>query len=111
MKRSAIIILVIATTGLFWLAQGCKKDKITGNIPVITLLGNDTATAGIGYPYHDAGAKAHDDEDGDITAKIVTTNTVDTTRLGTYHVLFNVTDNDGNKAVPVMRTVKVINTK
>jgi hypothetical protein len=110
MKRF-IIISIVASTGFLWLAEGCKKEKTTGSIPVIALLGRDTTIAGIGYPYVDAGATAYDNEDGDITSKIISLNNVDTTALGTYHVYYNVTDNDGNKAKQVSRTVKVINTK
>jgi hypothetical protein len=110
MKRY-IIIGIIASTGFLWLAEGCKKDKTTGSIPIITLIGRDTTIAGIGYPYHDAGATAHDEEDGDITSKITSSNNVDTTTLGIYHVYYNVTDSDGNKAKQVSRAVKVIYTK
>jgi len=105
-----VIVGNAAFTGIFWLSQGCKKDKITGSIPVITLI-NDTTIAGIEYPYNDAGAKPYDNEDGDITSIIVSSNNVDTTLLVTYHVFYNVTENDRNKALQVTRTVKVIYTK
>jgi hypothetical protein len=110
MKRFVILCFAVAL-GFLWLASGCRKDKITGNIPVITLVGNDTVNAGIGYPYVDAGAKAYDKEDGDITSKIVTVNNVNISVLGMYHVYFDVSDSDGNKAKQVTRTVNVIYTK
>lgn len=109
MKRLVIIVIVIA--GIFLIVPGCKKDKQKGSTPVITLLGENPAKAGIGYPYIDAGANAVDQEDGDITSKIVTTNNVNTAKPGIYYVNYNVTDKDGNNAVQVTRTVNVINTK
>ncbi|EUJ30529.1 immunoglobulin-like domain-containing protein [Listeria cornellensis] len=43
------------------------------------------------------GVSASDTEDGDVTSKItVTSNDVDTSRVGTYHVTYSVTDSDGN---------------
>jgi hypothetical protein len=111
MKQFIIIIIVIAMAGFLWFMPGCKKDSSKGNIPTITLIGSDSVIAGIGYPYHDAGATAQDEEDGDLTSKIVSSNNVDTAALGTYHVYFNVTDSDGNNAKQVVRTVKMIYTK
>lgn len=109
MKRFFIIIIVIAGISVFITA--CKKDKIKGSIPVITLLGNSPVNAGIGYTYKDAGATATDSEDGNITSKIISVNNVDSSKSGNYFVFFNVTDKDGNKAFQVIRTVNVINTK
>lgn len=82
----------------------CKKDN---SIPLITLLGKNPATTGVGIDYHDAGATAFDEEDGDITANIVVDNQVDNTKPGTCYVLYNVTDSDGGKALQVTRQVVV----
>ncbi|HET7607937.1 MAG TPA: immunoglobulin-like domain-containing protein, partial [Gammaproteobacteria bacterium] len=41
------------------------------------------------------------------TSRIVVTNPVDTTLLGTYTVTYNVSDLSGNAAKPVTRTVNV----
>lgn len=97
-KTLSIIVLTLL------IYASCKKE---GQAPVITLLGNDPAETGAGYPYHDAGATAHDEEDGDITSKIVVQSTVDTSKTGTYQVTYNVTDSDGQKAVEVKREVIV----
>lgn len=43
--------------------------------------------------------QATDKEDGDITSNVkITKNTVDTSKPGTYEVMYEVTDSDGNKA-------------
>jgi hypothetical protein len=102
MKRVRfIIITVLAVIAI----ASCKKDK---NAPVITILGTNPAVAGQGLDYIDAGATAMDEEDGDITDKIVVTNGVNTADTGTYFVRYNVEDNAGNKATEVIRTVNVI---
>ncbi len=74
--------------------------------PVITLLGDATVDVLINTSYTDAGATASDNIDGDITANIVAT-TVDTSVAGDYNVTYNVSDEAGNQATQVTRTVKV----
>ena len=66
-----------------------------------------TVNVTIDSPYSDAGATATDQEDGDITSRIVVTNPVNTTLLGTYTVTYAVSDLAGNAATPVTRTVNV----
>ena len=75
--------------------------------PVIQLRGAATVDITIDATYSDAGATATDAEDGDITSRIVVTNPVDTTVLGTYTITYAVSDAAGNAAVPVTRTVNV----
>jgi hypothetical protein len=78
------------------------------HIPIITLLGNVTETVTVGGTYTDAGATADDNVDGDLTADIVKTGTVDTNTVGSYTITYNVSDNAGNSATPVTRTVEVV---
>ncbi len=75
--------------------------------PTITLKGDATVTVTVGDPYTDAGATATDALDGDLTAKIVTTNPVNTAQVGSYTVTYNVKDSSGNAATPATRTVTV----
>lgn len=75
--------------------------------PVITLIGEEVVNLYLGDSYTDAGATALDDVDGDITAKIVVVNPVDTSRVGTYVITYNVSDTAGNAAEEVIRTVIV----
>ena len=76
--------------------------------PVITLNGTATATIEFGHAYEDAGAEAHDNVDGNITASIQSTGTVDANKPGVQTITFNVKDKAGNAAEPVIRTVKVV---
>jgi VCBS repeat-containing protein len=75
--------------------------------PVIQLRGPATVNVTIDGTYTDAGATASDEADGDVTARIVVTNPVNTTVLGTYTITYAVSDASGNAAVPVTRTVNV----
>ena len=76
--------------------------------PVITLWGNSPVTVTVGLPYVDDGAGAWDVYDGSLTSQIVVVNPVNTARVGTYTVTYNVKDSSGNAAVEVTRTVNVV---
>jgi len=79
-------------------------------IPVITLLGDDPVTIEVGDTYTDAGATATDNYDGDITSSIETVSNVDIAIVGTYTVIYDVVDANGNAAITVTRTVNVLDT-
>ena len=83
---------------------------VSGNTPVITLMGNSPVNVELGDTYTDGGATANDAEDGDLTAKIKKTGTVDTSRVGTYEISYDVTDSSGNKAPTVKRQIIVKDT-
>lgn len=74
--------------------------------PLITINGGDTSLY-VGDAYIDQGATATDDKDGDITSKIVSSSTVNTSIVGNYFVTYNVSDNAGNKAEQKIRSVVV----
>jgi hypothetical protein len=79
--------------------------------PVITLLGNNPDSVEIGYNYVEPGATAFDNVNGDITASITRTGTVNTSVIGSYTLRYNVTDSSGNKADEKVRTVFVTKDK
>jgi hypothetical protein len=76
--------------------------------PVITLKGQQIITINAGENYEDVGATAYDAVDGDISKSIETTGAVDANRPGTYTVAYNVSDQSGNHADAVLRTVTVV---
>ncbi len=78
-------------------------------LPVITLVGGDTVRIEVGSSYTDAGATAYDISEGDITSEMTMTTDLDATVTGLYTVEYNVTDKSGNKAVPAIRTIIVVN--
>ena len=75
--------------------------------PVIELLGEAEVTVELGSEYEDAGAKATDGVDGDLSGSIVVQSNVDTAQVGSYRVSYNVKDSAGNEAVEVVRDVLV----
>jgi len=102
MKR-IIFICFIA-----FIAFSCKKKETDTAPPVITIIGNNPENIQLGTTYVDAGATAFDEVDGDISSSIVVSNFVDANIEGLYYVKYNVTDNAGNKAQEVRRTVQVM---
>ena len=90
--------------------QVIRTVNVTSDVtpPVITLLGANPVNMAVGSSYTDAGATATDNIDGDLTANIITINTVNTNLAGIYSVTYNVSDAAGNPAVQVIRTVNVI---
>jgi hypothetical protein len=76
-------------------------------VPVITLNGTASVDVPSGTVYTDAGATALDNIDGDISARVVVGNPVNTAVVGTYTVTYNVRDIAGNAAAQVTRTVNV----
>ena len=75
--------------------------------PIIKLKGGNVLSR-INKTYKDAGAKATDNYDGNITKKIVTKNNVNTSKKGKYTVNYNVTDKNNNKAKEVIRYVTIV---
>ncbi|MBI4559336.1 MAG: DUF5011 domain-containing protein [Candidatus Hydrogenedentes bacterium] len=86
---------------------GSAHVAFDATAPTITLVGNPTVTVGKGATYTDAGAKAVDTLDGDLTTQLAIANAVNTQTPGSYTVAFNVKDKAGNAATEVKRTVIV----
>ncbi|WP_405574797.1 immunoglobulin-like domain-containing protein [Winogradskyella sp. Asnod2-B02-A] len=75
--------------------------------PVITLTGASTINLEVGDTYSELGATASDNVDGNLTASIVITGTVNTSLAGTYTKYYNVSDTAGNAATQRTRSVVV----
>jgi hypothetical protein len=76
--------------------------------PVITINGASTINLNLGTTYTEQGATASDDFDGDITANIIVGGVVDVNTAGSYFITYDVSDNAGNIATQVIRTVNII---
>ena len=75
--------------------------------PIINLIGASTLNLVVGDIYTEQGATATDNVDGDLSGSIVISGTVNTSVAGTYTVNYNVSDNAGNAATQVTRTINV----
>ena len=88
-----------------------RKVKIVDkNEPKIELIGENEITIYKGTEYKDPGFKANDEYDGDITNRVKVNSNVDTSKVGEYKVIYDVSDSSGNKA-SIERIVKVIEKK
>lgn len=76
--------------------------------PVITLNGAASMDVALNSTFTDPGATAQDNVDGNISASIVKTGSVNTAAAGTYVLRYNVRDRAGNAAAEVTRTVRVV---
>jgi cytochrome c peroxidase len=75
--------------------------------PVITLIGSAQMNIMQGTAFNDPGASASDDRDGNLTGSISRSGTVNTSKVGSYALSYNVNDAAGNPARSVTRTVNV----
>ena len=64
--------------------------------PTLTLNGEKDIIVQKGAKYTDAGCLAFDDVDGDITANIITTGTINTRLYGRQYITYTVVDSSGN---------------
>jgi len=89
----------------------CPADvTVEDNVkPVIVLNGANPMAVMQGQPYNEPGAVANDNCDGPGNTVTDITGTVDTSVLGaSYEVRYNYTDESGNAADEVVRTVNVV---
>ncbi|AAZ24273.1 DUF5011 domain-containing protein [Colwellia psychrerythraea] len=75
-----------------------SEEVIDTSAPIISLIGDASFSVIEGGSYTDAGATALDETDGDITANITSTGSVDTAVIGTYVITYTVSDAAGNIA-------------
>ena len=107
-----LLIMLLLFTGCGG-SSGSSDDENTSlgdssdtTPPIITLKGNPTVTIVQGTTYIDAGATAKDNIDG--TVQVVTTGSVNSSKVGTYIITYTATDKTGNRATK-KRTVNVVN--
>jgi hypothetical protein len=110
MMNSKILLLVFLYTSLLVLFSCGDINESTlgaGQEPTIKITGANPDTITVGDSYDDLGATATDEEDGDLTDDIEVENEVNTSKAGSYEVLYSVTDSDNN-TVTKSRTVVVL---
>uniref|UniRef100_UPI00258A1428 glycosyl hydrolase family 18 protein n=1 Tax=uncultured Clostridium sp. TaxID=59620 RepID=UPI00258A1428 len=81
--------------------------------PVLNGISNKTITVGDNFDPM-AGVTAYDKEDGDLTGKILVKGTVDTTKVGTYKLVYSVTDSKNEtttKECTITVKAKEVNTE
>ncbi len=78
--------------------------------PVITLKGGNAYSLYIGETYQEPGYQAIDNCDGDITNKVTTTSNLDTNKIGSYEIIYEVKDSSSRTA-KISRKVVVLGPK
>ncbi|KRT57715.1 protein of unknown function (DUF5011) [endosymbiont of Ridgeia piscesae] len=82
-------------------------DVVAASAPIIALLGDNPYEVELGVEFSDPGATANDAFDGDISDRIEVTGSVDSGSVGSYMLVYSVSDNAGN-STEEMRTVLVV---
>lgn len=110
MKKQILSITATMLLASALVLTSCNKEDT--NAPVITLKGDASMTADFKGTFADPGATATDldgkDNESDISSSIVTSGTVNTSSAEAYMLKYNVTDEAGNAASEVSRTVNVV---
>lgn len=106
MKKQIMLgSLVFIATGAIWMT-GCKKEDTTP--PVITITGGNNQNHILNAAWTNPSATAQDDEDGDLSASITVTGSVNKDLVGSYTLIYSVTDAAGNTGEETL-TVTVYN--
>jgi len=96
------ILMVLLVTSLTITLSGCGKDEKENPAPVIDknaalISGVDDVELTVGDTFDQLdGVTATDTADGDLTANIIVSGTVDLANPGNYTLTYTVTDSDGN---------------
>lgn len=87
-------------------SEASSSLAVANNAPTLTLLGASSLTLRFKQSFIDPGTHASDPEDGDITAQVVVSGTVNTELAGRYTLTYTVTDS-GNLTDATTRQVRV----
>ena len=82
-----------------------KLVEVDDQKPEIKLNGNATIYLSVGAKYEEKGASASDNCDEDLSDKIVTEGSVDTSKAGTYTIKYSVKDSAGNETIVERKVV------
>lgn len=105
-NKDSIIYKVKDSSGNYYETKRNIK-YVDKESPVIKLKGNSEVYIYKDSKYNESGYTASDNCDGDLTGKVTISNNVDNTKIGTYEIIYTVSDNSNNKS-SVKRIVKVI---
>jgi Bacterial surface protein, Ig-like domain len=106
MKKITLLFAAMAIIASAAIFTSCEVEDLSA--PVITLTDGASVDVVLGGTWAEPGFTATDDEDGDITASVTVTGTVNTALTGNYDLVYTVTDVAGNVGTTT-RTVRVYN--
>jgi hypothetical protein len=93
MKRNILSLsaLLVAVAIIF---SSCGKEDV--GAPKVSITGDNPFEIELGATFTDPGATANDEEDGNLTSKIVVTGDVNKDKVDEYTLTYKVTDKAGN---------------
>jgi len=96
--RSESELVIASLEGIIDTDGDGTVDRDEDRPPVLTLTGDALVTVIVNEVYLDPGAVAQDSEDGDLTRsiKVVGLDEIDTSEIGTYTIVYSITDSAGN---------------
>ena len=103
-----LTLLIVSLISIIIYLKFIKNNSI--EIPKITLNGKNIITLYQGQTYQEPGYKATDEKDGNITKKVKITGQVNTNKIGTYELIYTVT-NSKKESAKAHRFIKVIKNK
>lgn len=80
------------------------REEVKNDIPILKVPSTTTITKGDEFN-PTAGISVMDKEDGDLTSKVVYEGTVDTSKAGTFGIIYSVTDSVGNKVHAIQKVL------
>ena len=112
--KGQVIALRIVHNSLLLLVSSPEFMVEAGNVPDITppelqILGNPTVQLEIGDTYVEPGYRASDNVFGDMQSRVTITGDVNTSKAGTYEIIYSVVDIAGNVSESVKRSVVISN--
>lgn len=87
-------------------SEKLRHIKVIDDVPpVIKINGSTNMYILVGSTYTEKGATATDEKDGDLTSQITTEGQVDTSKEGTYAIVYRVSDTSENQASAVRKVI------
>lgn len=80
------------------------REEVKNDIPILKVPSTTTITKGDEFNPM-VGVSATDKEDGDLTSKVVYKDIGDTTKAGTFEIIYSVTDSVGNKVHAIQKVL------
>ncbi|HDR7282748.1 M4 family metallopeptidase [Bacillus paranthracis] len=80
------------------------REEVKNDIPILKVPSTTTITKGDEFNPM-VGVSATDKEDGDLTSKVVYKDIGDTTKVGTFEIIYSVTDSVGNKVHAIQKVL------
>jgi hypothetical protein len=97
-------LLLVVTSPDFMVEAGTVPDVTP---PEIELIGSPQLNLKIGDTYVESGFQASDNVFGDMQSKVTITGDVNTSKAGTYEIIYSVVDIAGNVSEALKRTIVV----